>query len=246
MYRETADLYDKLTKDVDYPAYAGFLMDIIGKHSQNAHSLVEIGCGTGNLTRVLASAGFDMTGVDSSNEMLAEAYSKENAGILWINQDVTELDLFGSYDAAISFLDFPNHITDYNDLSVYFKRLYNFVNQGGLCIFDVNSEYKFREILGSNVFYYDEEDYSLIWQNHYDEDEKTCTMDITVFRREGEVFNRIDTVNIERYYSGEQLDKVLVSAGFSHMATYGDLSLEAPESDIERIFYVYRKEANDG
>lgn len=246
MYRDTAEVYDKMNSVIDYPAYAGYFIELLNRYKViNTHSLLETGCGSGNLTRLLASAGYDMTGVDSSAEMLSEAYTKEGPGILWINQDVRELDLFGTYDAAVSFLDFPNHLTDPADLRRYFSLIENYLNPGGLCIFDINSEYKFRKILSDNVFYYDDDDYSCIWQNSYHEESRICSMEITLFRREGKLFRRSDTSNLERAYSGEEIIKCLESSGLSLVEIFGDMNFEKPTETEERIFFICRKEYNE-
>ncbi|MBN1624670.1 MAG: methyltransferase domain-containing protein [Clostridia bacterium] len=246
MYRDTAEIYDKLTSGIDYAAYAGYFIELINRYKGiNTHSLLETGCGSGNLTRLLALAGYDMTGVDSSAEMLSEAYTKDSPGILWVNQDVLELDLFGTYDAAVSFLDFPNHITDPADLGRYFALIENYLNPGGLYIFDINSEYKFRNILAENVFYYDDDDYSCIWQNSYNEKNRICSMEITLFKQEGKLFRRSDTCNYERAYSNEELIKIIESSGLSVIEVFGDLKFEKPVETEERIFFICRKEYNE-
>ena len=194
---------------------------------------------------MLALKGLDMTGVDSSAEMLSEAYTKEGPGILWVNQDVMELDLFGTYDAAVSFLDFPNHIIKPDDLGKYFSLIKNYLNPGGLYIFDINSEYKFKNILGDNVFYYDDDDYSCIWQNTFNEKSRICNMEITLFKQEGSLFRRSDTSNTERAYSVDELQEIIESAGLSVIEILGDMKFEQPSEKEERIFFICRKEYND-
>lgn len=246
MYSETAEIYDKLTSGIDYLSYAGYFVDVINKYKKiKTHSLLETGCGSGNLTRILASAGFDMTGVDSSTEMLSEAYTKEGAGILWINQDALKLDLFGTYDAAISLLDFPNHIIDSEKLVKYFSKIENYLNPGGLFIFDINTEYKFKNILADNVFYYDDDDYSCIWQNHFDKKSMLCTMDITLYRREGLLFRRSDTVNSERAYSVDDIKKAIETSGLTVIDILGDMKFEKPAENEERIFFVCQKASDE-
>ncbi len=246
MYRETAEIYDKLTSGIDYESYAGYYIELLDRYKEiYTHSVLETGCGSGNLTRMLALKGLDMTGVDSSAEMLSEAYTKEGPGILWVNQDVMELDLFGTYDAAVSFLDFPNHIIKPDDLGKYFSLIKNYLNPGGLYIFDINSEYKFKNILGDNVFYYDDDDYSCIWQNTFNEKSRICNMEITLFKQEGSLFRRSDTSNTERAYSVDELQEIIESAGLSVIEILGDMKFEQPSEKEERIFFICRKEYND-
>lgn len=242
MYRETAEIYDKLTSGIDYKSYAGYFAKLINKYKTiETHSVLETGCGSGSLTRILGAAGFDMTGVDICAEMLSEAYSKGDPGILWINQDVLDLDLFGTYDAVLSFLDFPNHITEPGNLLKYFSLVNNYLNPNGLFIFDINTIYKFKKVLSDNVFYYDEEDYSCIWQNHFNEESKICSMDITVYRRDGELFKRSDSKNSERAYSIKEIKQTAKTSGLSVVDVLGDRSMEQPRDKEERVFFVIKK-----
>lgn len=242
MYKEAAGFYDRLTTDVDYEKYAEFFTAVFNKHAEkHPHSVVDLGCGTGNLTISMAEKGYDMTGVDSSSEMLSSAYSKKSPGILWINQDFTELDLYGTYDAAISLLDCINHMLDEESVGKYFKRMRNFVEPGGLFIFDINTEYKFENVYKDSVFYSVDDDLSYIWQNNYDPASGICTMDITFYKNEGGVYKRIDTINKEKVYGIPLLSRLLGESGFEIEAVYGDMMLEDPKDNAERIFIISRR-----
>lgn len=242
MYKETAEFYDQLTPDVDYDMYAEYFTKIFEKHAKNkTHSVVDLGCGTGILTVAMAEKGYDMTGVDGSAEMLSVAYGNKSPGVLWINQDFVNLDLFGTYDAAISLLDCINHLIENGQVEQYFKRLRYFIEPGGLFVFDINSEYKFENTYKGNTFYSVEDDLSYIWQNEYDEKSKICTMDMTFFHKEGDGYRRVDTVNKERAYSIEYLSEQLEKCGFTVEALYDDSSFNEPSSHSERIFFVCRR-----
>lgn len=242
MYKETAAFYDRLTPDVDYDMYAEYFTKIFEKHSGNTpHSVVDLGCGTGMLTVAMANKGYDMTGVDASAEMLSMAYGKKSPGVLWINQDFTSLDLFGTYEAAVSLLDCINHLTENGQVEKYFKRLRYFIEPDGLFVFDINSEYKFKNTYKSNTFYSVNDELSYIWQNKYDEKTKICTMDMTFFHKEDDVYRRFDTVNKERAYSIEFLQEQLGKTEFTVEALYDDGSFNEPSSDSERIFFVCRR-----
>lgn len=242
MYDSTAAYYDRMTADIDYKGYAGFFDNIISLHSDMKPAMVmDLGCGTGSLTFEMAEMGYDMTGVDSSPEMLNEAFLKKGPGILWINQDLTELDLFGTYGAAISLLDCVNHITDREDVLQYFKLVHNFLEPGGLFIFDANTKYKFEHVLASNVFYTVEEDFAYIWENSYDSKTRLCEMDITVFEKRDGLYARIDGTNEERCYEVDEIASFLGNAGFEVMAIYGDRKMEKPAEDEHRVFFVGRK-----
>jgi ubiquinone/menaquinone biosynthesis C-methylase UbiE len=244
MYNDTAGFYDRLTSDVDYQKYSDFFSAVFEKHAQKPpHSIIDLGCGTGNLTIKMAEKGFDMTGVDASAEMLAVAYSKKSPGVLWINQLFSELDLFGTYDAAISLLDCINHMLDEKSIRQYFRNLRNFIEPGGLFIFDINSEYKFKNVYSSNVFYSVDEDFSYIWQNNFNEKTGICSMDITIFIKEGGVYKRYDTGNREKAYGVAKLTGLLDECGFSVEALYGDGVLKEPAADEERIFIVNKRDS---
>ncbi|MBN2558576.1 MAG: class I SAM-dependent methyltransferase [Clostridia bacterium] len=243
MYGDAAAYYDILTSDIDYGGYAMYFNDIFKTHMDRIpESIMDLGCGTGSLTLRLAGMGYDMTGVDASPGMLGEAYAKGGPGILWINQDFTEIDLFGTYDAAVSLLDCVNHLRDEREVEKYFRLVHNYLNPGGLFVFDINSEYKFREVFSSNVFYSVNDDFAYIWQNEYNLEKRTCVMEITIFIRENGLYRRIDTCNTERAFATGEMKNLLEKAGFCIISVYNDLTFDEPGDKAERIFFVCRKE----
>jgi len=242
MYKDTAEFYDRLTSDVDVSKYAAYFREVFNKYSKtHPESVIDLGCGTGRLTFAMAEKGYDMTGVDGSSEMLSVAYGKKGPGILWINQEFTELDLFGTYNAAVSLLDCINHLIDSDMVEKYFKRLQYFIEPGGLFIFDINSEYKFENIYKDNVFYSVDDDFSYIWQNHFDKKSGICTMDMTFFQKEGDVYKRFESINKERAYSIDFLRDALKNSNFSIEALYDDCSFNKPTETSKRIFFVCRR-----
>ena len=246
MYKSTAGYYDKLTSDIDYRKYAEFFCHIVEKHaSGKVHSMMDMGCGTGNFTLAMAAEGFDMTGIDSSSEMLSCALSKSGPEILWINQNLTELDLFGTYDAAVSLLDCVNHLLTDEEIEEYFRLVHNYVNPGGLFIFDINTEYKLEKTFSSNVFYTVEDDFAYIWHNEYDSKEKICRMDITLFIKENELYKRVDAVNHEKAYDIAFLSHKLTDAGFNIEAVYDDGVFGPPGDESERVFFVCRRKNSE-
>ncbi len=242
MYKSTAELYDLIMDDINYDAYAEYFVKIFEKHmSKKPISIVDIGCGTGNLTFSLNKLGFDMTGVDNSIEMLSKAKQKDEKGLLWINQDMTELDLFGTYDASVSLLDCVNHLENKQAIEKYLNRLHYFVEPEGLIVFDINSIYKFENIYSDNIYYSMEDSLSYIWQNNYDEKTKICRMDIAFFEKENEFYNRVDVVNFEYAYSCSEIENILQKTGYFLEDVYGDKSFEEPKKYEERIFFVARR-----
>lgn len=242
MYKDTAEFYDRLTSDIDVNKYTAYFAEIFNRHTKiHPKNVIDLGCGTGRLTFTMAEKGYDMTGVDGSSEMLSVAYSKKGPGILWINQDFTELDLFGTYNAAVSLLDCVNHLLTEEMVEKFLKRLQYFIEPGGLFVFDINSEYKFKNIYKDNVFYSVDDDFSYIWQNHYDDNTEICTMDMTFFQKVEDVYKRFESINKEKYYNIDFLREILKKSEFSVEALYDDCSFEEPNEKSERIFFVCRR-----
>lgn len=159
-----------------------------GKYNINPKLIAELGCGTGNITGRLAKEGYDMIGIDISEEMLSVARQKAvdegDKNILYLLQDMTEFELYGTVDVILCLCDSINYITEYEDIVKVFKLVNNYLEPGGLFIFDINTEYKFKNILGENTFADSEENAAYIWQNYYDENERiTNTMLISLLSR---------------------------------------------------------------
>ncbi len=185
-----------------------------------------------------------MIGIDASAEMLSCAQQKaSDAGteILFLNQDITEFELYGTVDAITCLMDSLNYITYKNDLNRLFKWVNNYLNPNGLFIFDINSPYKFENILASNVFYETSEDISYIWQNSYDKRSHICRFDLTFFAKEGELYRRFDEVHHERNYAVEELIEMLGNVQMRVLGIYSAFSYKKPESKSERIFFVCDK-----
>jgi ubiquinone/menaquinone biosynthesis C-methylase UbiE len=239
-----APFYDRLMADVPYLRWCDYLEKIWKKQKRPIHNVVDLACGTGEITVELAKRGYDMIGVDLSEEMLLYAKEKgQNAGqnILWLNQDIAQLDLYGTVDVAISSLDSINYIIDKRQLLQCFKRAHLFLEPDGLFIFDVNSPYKFEKVLGLNTFAYDCSDLYCVWQNYYDKKTHLCEFDITVFQKEGTGFLRYDEQQMERCYSVEELTNCLRRAGFVRISVYRPFTFRAPDAHSERIFFVAYK-----
>jgi SAM-dependent methyltransferase len=189
----------------------------------------------------MASRGFDMIGIDLSSDMLCRAKEKTmEAGldILYLNQDMAEFELYGTVDAIVCLMDSINYITETDDLRDLFKLVKNYLNPGGLFIFDINSKYKFEEVLNDSVFYSVEDDISYIWENRYDSETGLCEFDLTFFTKEGNAYKRWDELHVERAYSVEELKEMLEESGLLLLKTYQNLELVQQDDRSERIFFV--------
>lgn len=185
-----------------------------------------------------------MIGIDLSAEMLSCARQKSlaaDADILFLNQDMTDFELYGTVDAITCLMDSVNYVTYKNDLKRLFRLADNYLNPGGLFVFDVNSPYKFENILSKNVFYETGEQVSYIWQNYYDKTRKLCQFDLTFFVKEGELYRRFDEVHNERAYEMEELSEMLMDAGFEECSVYGEFTFKKPSPKCERLFFVCKK-----
>lgn len=244
-YEGFASVYDKLMHDVDYPGLADYAEEIFKGNGMKPSLLLDLGCGTGTLTLELSKRGYDMIGLDLSADMLNRARQKaaaEGEDILFLQQDMTEFELYGTVDAILCFMDSINYITSKRDLRKLLKLVKNYLNPGGIFLFDVNTAYKFREILADNVFYEVGEEITFIWQNFYDRKKLTCDFELTFFVKEGEVYKRYDEAHREKCYKTEELTALIEDAGLRMRGVYHDRSFRKPHKKSERIFFAVGKE----
>ncbi|MBE7028417.1 MAG: class I SAM-dependent methyltransferase [Ruminococcaceae bacterium] len=238
-YGKFAQLYDKLTFDVPYKKYADFIELMIKEHGISAELVFDLACGTGTLAGELSSRGYDMIASDASGEMLGKAIEKYGQGkILFLNQPMQDFELFGTVDVIICMLDSINYLTEKEDLDKAIALCANYLNDGGLLIFDVNSEYKFKNILGDNTYTYEMEDVFYVWENNYNDKEKICDFFLTFFvENENGLYERIDEHHIQRCYSDDEIHELLLNNGFSITGVYDGYSKKPVESDSQRILY---------
>ena len=230
--------------DVNYSQWADYLTSIFEKHNCKPKLIADLGCGTGSFCTEMSKRGYEMIGIDASAEMLSCAQQKAaDAGmeILYLNQDITDFELYGTVDVITCLMDSLNYITYKSDLNRLFKWVNNYLEPNGLFIFDINSPYKFENILASNVFYETSEDVSYIWQNSYDKRSHICRFDLTFFAKEGELYRRFDEVHHERNYAVEELIEMLKNAGMQPIGIYSAFSFKKPGDKCERIFLVCKK-----
>ena len=203
-YTSFAKVYDLFMDNVPYEEWAAYVKGILEEFGVKDGLVLDLGCGTGSLTECLARAGYDMIGADSSEDMLEIAMEKkERSGldILYLLQDMREFELYGTVRAVVSICDSMNYILEYGDLVQVFRLVNNYLDPGGVFIFDMNTEYKYEQLLGDQTFAEDREDGSFIWYNAYDPQEKINEYDLTLFEREGELFRRLKETHYQRAYS---------------------------------------------
>lgn len=244
MYKNFAYVYDKLMYDVDYAAWADYIEEIFKKQGLKPGLVLDLGCGTGSLCMEMAKRGYDMIGIDLSEDMLSCARDKSSAAgldILYLNQDMTEFELYGTVDAILCLMDSINYVTSKKDVKKVFKLVKNYLNPGGLFIFDINTEYKLENILGNNVFYDVGEDITYIWQNRYDRRSATCEFDLTFFVKEEDTYRRYEELHLERAYPVEEMKQLIKESGLVLEGVYNDLSFKRRTAKSQRVFFLCRK-----
>ncbi len=242
MYGDFAELYEKL-QDIDYEAFADYIEKIFAKNNLKPELVLDLACGTGTLTNIMAKRGYDMIGIDMSCEMLDIAREKSyDAGldVLYLNQDMTEFELYGTVDAIICTLDGVNYLTEDGDLEALFALVKNYLNPGGIMIFDINTEYKLSRVLGNNTFVAEEKDIFYVWQNEYDNRAKLCYFNLDFFEKHGDVYKRYKEEQAERAYGIEEIkaaaDKYKLASEF-----YDEFSFDEVKENSCRCFVVLRK-----
>lgn len=242
-YQGFAQLYDALTFDVDYENIASFIQEILQKHGIKSGLVLDLACGTGTLTLALAQRGYEMLGADLSEDMLSVARQKEGAeGILFLNQSMDDFELYGTVDAIVCVLDSINYLTEPEALLKTFRLCANYLNPGGILIFDVNSEYKFSSVLGNQTYTYETDEIFYNWENEYDPESRLCDLYLTFFcLEESGLYRRVDEVHTQRAYADSELKDALEKAGLTLVATYDGYTQNAPNSESQRIVYEVKK-----
>lgn len=239
-YTDFAYVYDKLI-DQDYEKWADYIEDIFKKHSNKKPSLVlDLGCGTGSITNILARRGYDMIGVDISVDMLNVAREKateEGLDVLYLCQDIREFELYGTVDAIICTLDVLNYITKPEDLKKVFALVKNYLNPDGIFLFDINTEYKLKNVLGSNTFIIDEEGVFYTWENSFENG--ISNQYLTFFAElEDGTYERFDETHIQRAYRYEEIEKYLRENGLSTEEKHDILTFKKPCDTSEKVMFV--------
>lgn len=244
-YFSLASCYDALTSDVDYKNFVNFYEQIFIKENLNIKNILDLACGTGTLSYLLASCGYEVIGVDSSADMLSEAFSKAGeykvkTAPMFINQTMQELDLFGTVDAAVCCLDSINYLQGIQAVEAAFRRVLLFLEPGGIFIFDVNTPEKLKGLDGQ-VFLDEKQGIFCVWRAEYDEEERACYYGMDIFTKQGKLWKRDFEEHVEYAYSAKELESALVSAGFEDINYYAELKISPPGGGENRIFITARK-----
>jgi SAM-dependent methyltransferase len=242
-YGAISRVYDRLNADIDYSAWAdgveNAFLKIMGKKPE---LVLDLACGTGRMTFELAHRGYDMTGIDLSIDMLMQARDRQrDEDILWLNQDMRNFELYGSVGAVVCCLDAVNCLMSLKDVERCFATVHNYLDPGGVFLFDVNTPYKFENIFADNAYILEDEGVYCGWQNYYDEKTGVCDFYLTVFEDDGEGYVRYDETQREKKYSEHQLTEALERAGFEVVGFFGGYDMSEPKNDTERWYIAAKK-----
>lgn len=245
-YEGFASVYDVFMGDTDYDGWVSYLEEIWKKENFHPTLIADLGCGTGNVTQRLAEKGYGMIGIDISEDMLAVAREKAigaNQDILYLEQDMREFELYGTVNCIISLYDSLNYITEEEDLLEIFRLVNNYLHPKGYFIFDLNTEYKFKEVLAQNSFGETTEDSAYIWENYYDEEEQINEFYMNFFiqnKATGE-YKRTEEYHYEKAYSTDTIEKLLKESGLQLVGIYDAFTFLPPKEDSQRIHVVARE-----
>ena len=297
-YSAFAYVYDELMDNVPYDAWAEYLIGLLKENGVEDGLVCELGCGTGQMTRRLAAAGYDMIGIDLSEGMLDVAREQEygayegdfedideeadmpyeesgdifeedsvdeqetggvdisEPSILYLQQDMREFELYGTVSAVVSICDSMNYMTSDEDLLSVFRLVNNYLDKDGVFIFDMNTEYKYKELMGDTTIAENREDVSFIWENLYDAEKRLNEYCLTLFAKaetedeedEGgaPLYEKYEEVHLQRAYPLAEVKRLLHEAGMTFVAAYNVLTHEAPGAECERMYVVAKEGHQDG
>lgn len=248
-YGNFAYIYDELMDEVDYNSWVEYIEKLVEINDVKVKNILELACGTGNLTLPLAEKGYDIAGLDISEEMLDVALNKsEESGIplVLLNQDMVELD-FDLYDldCVLCGCDGFNYITSLEDIEKIFNKIFELLKKDGILIFDISSFHKISKVLGNNFMGENREELSYMWSNYYDEETQLIDMELDFFVKievdedeEDNLYEKYHEHHQQRAHKSEELVEILNRVGFSDIKIFGDFTDESPREDSERIFFT--------
>ena len=255
-YTSFAQVYDLFMDNVPYEEWSEYVISLLKEEKIEDGLVLDLGCGTGKMTRLLAEAGYDMIGIDNSEDMLEIAREfqyidpvlkegeedEETSSILYLLQDMREFELYGTVRAIISICDSMNYILEEEDLLQVFKLVNNYLDPKGIFIFDMNTRYKYAELLGETTITENREEGSFIWENYFDEEEDINQYDLTLFiREEGDLYRKYEETHLQRVYDLDMVKSLLKEAGMEFVAAYDAFTREPVREDSERIYIIARE-----
>ncbi len=243
-YTEFANVYDMFMDNVPYEDWGKYLISLLRKYRVEDGLVLELGCGTGNITEILAQAGYDMIGVDNSDEMLSIAIEKKYESghdILYLNQDMREFELYGTVRAVVSICDSMNYITESDDLLQVFRLVNNYLDIEGIFIFDMNTISKYQQ-MGESTIAENRDNGSFIWENYYDENTKINEYDLTLYiEDEGGKYDRYQETHLQRGYTVADVKELIEKSGMEYITAIEAFTGNEITKDTERMYIIARE-----
>jgi SAM-dependent methyltransferase len=266
MYSDFASVYDELMDNIPYDDWTLYLKGLLSENGVNTGLVAELGCGTGNVTRRLKNAGYDMIGIDNSEDMLDVARQKdcstlsniEPVGdgevsdntqddakqILYLCQDMREFELYGTVAAVVSICDSINYILEDEELCQVFRLVNNYLDPGGVFIFDFNTRHYYMDVMGETTIAEDRDDISFIWDNYYDEETDINELALSLFMladEEKRLYQKHEELHLQRGYTLDCIKRLIALSGITFVAAYDAFTHNAPDEDSERIYIVAKE-----
>ncbi|MDE5818296.1 MAG: class I SAM-dependent methyltransferase [Lachnospiraceae bacterium] len=244
-YMDFARVYDELMDETPYIEWCKWIVSRLWESGIRDGLVLDLGCGTGNLTELLYTAGYDMIGVDASADMLEQAVRKKeeaNIDVLYLMQEMEAFELYGTVRAVVCCCDCINYLTEPEALLRCFKLVNNYLDPGGLFLFDFNTVHKYRDEIGDAVIAENREDCSFIWENTYDEDSRMNEYDLTLFIREADGrYGKHTETHMQRGYELAEIKELLERAGLRFEGVFDDYTEKEPDEKSGRIVVCARE-----
>lgn len=245
-YTSFASVYDTFMDNIPYEEWAEYLIGLLKEYGIDDGLVLDLGCGTGNMTELLADADYDMIGIDNAEEMLNIAMSKRQQSghdILYLLQDMREFELYGTVKAIVSICDSINYITEEEDLLEVFRLVNNYLDPQGIFIFDFNTVHKYRDVMGNQTIAEDREECSFIWDNYYYEDEQINEYELSLFIKQEDsgLYQKFQETHFQRAYDLETIKGLIVQSGLEYKVAYDAFTKQIPTAESERIYVIARE-----
>ncbi len=248
-YSAFATIYDMCMDNIPYDSWSEYLCSLLQSYGICDGIVAELGCGTGEITLRLKEQGYDMIGIDASPDMLEVAREKEyelceEPGILYLLQDMREMELYGTVRAFVSVCDSMNYLLTEEDVLKTLKLVNNYLERDGVFIFDMKTAYYYEHVLGETTRVEHWEDGTMIWENSYDTENRRNRYDLTMYCRteeDEELFEQMTETHVQQAYSVEQVKALVERAGMEFVAAYDAFTREPVTEKTER-FYIIAKE----
>ena len=250
-YSKFAEVYDLFMDNIPYEEWCQYLVRLLHKYGVEDGLVLDMGCGTGNITEQLRHCGYDMIGIDNSEEMLAEAMEKtmeqeekdsELPPVLYLCQDMRSFELYGTVRAAVSICDSMNYILEEDELLEVFRLVNNYLDPDGIFIFDMNTVYKYENLLGEQTIGEAREDHCFIWDNYYDQKSQINEYALNLFiQGEDGRYDRCEEFHYQKAYDIETVKRLITASGMTFEAVYDAFTLNEPNETSERVYFIARE-----